>query len=64
MKNELSENLKWGRLLSVLTILLGTILTIYMIIVENEPGALPLFLIILGISWLIINQYQIKKQLR
>jgi hypothetical protein len=34
---------------------------IYMIKVEDEPGALPLFLIIIGTVWLIINQLQIKK---
>jgi len=33
-----------------------------MIKVEDEPGALPLLLIIIGAIWLIINQYQAKKQ--
>lgn len=34
-----------------------------MIKVEDEPGAIPLILIIGGIVWFAINQYQIKRQL-
>jgi hypothetical protein len=62
MEKVISQKLKLSKMLSVLTILAGTALMIYMITVEDEPGALPLILIIIGIVWLIINQYQIKKQ--
>lgn len=62
MKKEISHKLKWGTILSALTIFLGTILLIYMITVEDEPGALPLFLILIGTVFLIVNRYQIKKQ--
>lgn len=62
MKKRISQKLKWGKLLPVLSISLGIILLIYMIKVEDEPGALPLLLIIIGAIWLIINQYQAKKQ--
>lgn len=61
MEKVINQKLKLGKMLSVLTIILGTALMIYMITVENEPGALPLALIIIGIVWLIINQYQTKK---
>ncbi len=61
MEKVISKKLKLGKMLSVLTILLGTALMIYMITVENEPGAFPLVLIVIGIVWLIINQYQTKK---
>ena len=64
MKKRVSGKLKWGKALSILIILVGTILMIYMITVEDEPGALPLFLILIGATWFIVNQYQIKKQLR
>jgi hypothetical protein len=50
-----------SKMLSVLTILVGTALLIYMITVEDEPGALPLILILIGIVWYIINRYQSKK---
>ena len=63
MKKEISQKLKLFKLLSVFTSLLGTFLLIYMIIVEDEPGALPLFLILLGIVFFTINKYQIKKNL-
>jgi hypothetical protein len=61
MKKEISQNLKTNRILSCLSILIGTILLIYMITVEDEPGALPLFLIISGSAWFFITQYRIKK---
>lgn len=63
MKNEISRTQKINRILSTLTIFLGSILLIYMIKVEDEPGALPLFLIIIGTIWFFINRYQIRKQL-
>lgn len=63
MKNEISKKLKTQRILSVITLLIGAILLIYMIRVEDEPGALPLFLIILGTVWLFLTQYRIRKQL-
>ncbi len=64
MKNKIKKSLKINRILSTLTIFLGAILMIYMIKVEDEPGALPLLLIIIGTVWYIINNYQIKKQLQ
>jgi hypothetical protein len=64
MKKVITQKQKLSRLLSVLTLLLGMTLLIYMIIVEDEPGAVPLFLIFVGASWFFINQHQIKKQLR
>ncbi len=52
MKNKL----RLGILIPFLIILLGSSLLIYMIAVENEPGALPLVLIITGIVFLIIKR--------
>lgn len=64
MKKELSQKLKINKNLSVLTILIGTMLLIYMVIVEDEPGAVPLFLILTGVVWSFITRYHIKKNLR
>lgn len=61
MEKVISQKLKLGKMLSGLIILLGTALMIYMITVEDEPGALPLILIIIGTVWFMINPYQIKK---
>lgn len=55
-----SQKLNYYRILSILTILLGVVLLMYMIKVEDEPGALPLILIISGIGWFILNQLKVK----
>lgn len=61
MKSRIRQKFKINRILSGIMILLGTTLMIYMIKVEDEPGALPLLLIILGTAWFFINQYRLKK---
>ncbi len=62
MSKEISRGLKLGRVFSMITVLLGAALITYMITVEGELGALPLFLIIVGIVWVVINRYKIRKQ--
>lgn len=42
------------KVFAVLLMFLGFSLLIYMISAEDEPGALPLLLIILGSGWLIM----------
>jgi hypothetical protein len=59
----MSQRLRWSKKLSILMITIGTILITYMIIIEGEPGALPLFFTLSGIVWFSIIQYRIKKQL-
>ncbi len=54
----MSQKVNQGMLVPFLIILLGAILLIYMIAVEDEPGALPLILIITGIVFLIIKRYK------
>ncbi len=63
MKKAVGQNLKLSKALSLLTVIMGVILLVYMIVFEDEPGALPLFLVVTGIVWFIVNQYRIKKQL-
>ena len=48
------------RLLSVLTIVLGVMLLIYMIVVESEPGAIPLLLIAVGTIWLLVLRTRLR----
>lgn len=64
MKKAIGGKLKWSKLISILIILFGTTLMVYMIKVENEPGALPLLLIAVGAIWFVVNQNRIKKQIR
>jgi lipoprotein signal peptidase len=58
MKTENSKKLKMQRLLSVLTIGVGVVLLIYMILVENQPGAIPLLLIVFGAGWYFITRHR------
>lgn len=60
MKKENIQKQKTYRLISILTMILGVLLMIYMIKVEDEPGALPLLLIILGTGGLIFNKIKNK----
>ena len=64
MNKGISLKSKWSKILSLLTVFLGFVLLIYMIRVEDEPGALPLLLIITGVGWFIISRNQIKKKLQ
>jgi len=47
-------------MLSVLTIVLGIALLVFMIIVENEPGAIPLLLIVIGTGWYFLTRYRLR----
>lgn len=51
-----TKKLEIHSLLSILTIVLGTVLLIFMIVVEDEPGAIPLLLIGVGIVLYFIIQ--------
>ena len=64
MKKQISQKQKIFRMLSALTFLLGSMLLVYMIAEEDEPGALLLLLIILGLIAFFYNRYQIKEELR
>lgn len=63
MKNEISQTLKISRLFSIITTVLGLTLLIYMIKVEDEPGALPLFLILVGTVWFFVNRGRMRRHL-
>lgn len=62
MQKQNSQNLKHIRTFSVLLILIGVIQLAYMIIVEDEPGALPLLLLTTGTIVFTSVQLKIKKQ--
>lgn len=62
MEKKSRRKLKWGKWLSLLTILLGVVLLVYMVIVEDEPGALPVLLLLIGIVLFVINHHLMKKR--
>lgn len=59
----MSQTQKTSRILSLAILFLGITLLIFMITVEDEPGALPLLLILIGTVWFSINHYLIKRKL-
>ncbi len=42
--------------LPALLVVVGVVLLIYMVVVESEPGALPLLMIMLGVGWWVIGR--------
>ena len=48
--------------LPILTIALGVLLLVYMIVVEDEPGAIPLGLIVFGVAWLVTTRVREKRR--
>lgn len=54
------KKLNVQKLLSVLVFVFGFVLLIYMITVEDEPGALPLLLIIIGATWYFITRSKLR----
>ncbi len=50
-----AAKLRLHRRASVLTIVVGVALLIMMVVVESEPGALPLLLIVLGTGWYFVT---------
>lgn len=55
-----SEKLKRYTLISVITIAIGVVLMIYMIFVEDEPGGIPLLLIVFGIGGYFVTRVRIR----
>ncbi len=62
MKTDNAKKLKIHSLLSILTMIIGVALLIFMIVVEDEPGAIPLLLIAAGTGWYFISRYRIRTQ--
>ncbi|RUA34485.1 MAG: hypothetical protein DSY77_05080 [Bacteroidetes bacterium] len=61
MKNKIHQSLKIQRTIAILILLLGVLLLVYMIVVENEFGALPLLFILSGSIWFYRLKFKIKK---
>lgn len=58
------KKLKIYFVLSSLITVLGLLLLGYMISVEGEPGALPLAVVILGVSWHVFTRIQMRSHRR
>ena len=60
MKTEQDNKLKPQKIISMIITFLGIILLIYMITVEDEPGAIPLLMIVTGSGWYFITKSRLK----
>lgn len=50
------------KLLSLLIFGIGICLLIFMIITEDEPGAIPLLLILIGAGWYLFTRVKLQSQ--
>lgn len=60
MKNP--EKLKVYRALSILLTSIAIVLLTFMVLVESEPGLLPLFLLVIGITFSIYFHVRLKQR--
>lgn len=57
-----SKKLKMHKLLSIITTVIGIALLVLMIVIEDEPGAIPLAIIVTGTGWYYFTRSKILKQ--
>jgi hypothetical protein len=57
----MTNTLYMNRLFSALTVVLGGMLVIYMIVVEDEPGLVPLLLVAGGLVWYFAARYRARR---
>lgn len=60
MQTKIGQKQRFYRIASMIATFLGTILLAYMIIVEDEMGAIPLLLLAIGIALFIISKINFK----
>lgn len=56
------KKLKMHRIISILITVIGITLMMYMVIVEDEPGAIPLLLIVTGSGWYLITRSKMRSK--
>lgn len=62
MNTDNSTKLRIHKLISILMTLIGISLMTFMVIIEDEPGAIPLLLIVVGAGGYIITRHSIRSQ--
>lgn len=64
LKTDNSKKLKMQKIISALITAIGFALMVYMIAVEDEPGAIPLLLMVGGAAWFFITRARIRSQFK
>ena len=54
------KKLKLNRVGSLITVAVGLILLAYMVTVEDEPGALPLAMLLAGAAWYVATRRRMR----
>lgn len=54
------KSLKLNRVGSLVTVAVGLILLAYMVTVEDEPGALPLAMLLAGAAWYVATRRRMR----
>ena len=58
------KKLKLLRFISIVSTLIGIVLLIFMIKYEDEPGAIPLILLLVGLVGIYMTQARIKQTIK
>jgi positive regulator of sigma E activity len=62
MKTNNSKKIKASSLVSILILVIGVLLMVFKIVVDSEPGAIPLLLIVIGAGWFFASKFQLRSQ--
>ena len=62
MKPKDEKGLKKQLVAAIAVTVAGLLLLAYMIIVEDEPGAIPLALIVSGTAWFVISRIRLRRK--
>lgn len=62
MKTDHSKKFEMHRLISILITLTGIAFMTIMVIAEDEPGAIPLLLIVIGAGWFFTSRVRFGSQ--
>jgi predicted MFS family arabinose efflux permease len=60
MNAEKSSRLRMQKLLASILLLFAVMLLAFKIYADNEPGALPLLLLLIGTIWYFITYYRLR----
>ena len=57
-----SNKLEMNKDLPIIITVIGTLLMVFMIVVEDEPGAIPLLFILTGTGWYHFSRSRVRKR--
>ena len=64
MNSQRGKKLNKQSIMAISVTAIGFVLLVYMVLVEDEPGAIPLLMIALGIGWIALNRVRTSRSLK